>query len=939
MSKLFFNKRLENEKLFLKRKGLKKSGLKMVAGSLPVKNTLFPDGLPEGIELEEILEIPMVRHVLDCLQEFTPISFAIVDLQGKMLATTGWQKICSEFHRVHPLTKGNCIEEEDCLSRDLKPGEYLVYRCKNNLCGIVTPVMLFGKHAGDFFMGQFFFEDEIPEVYYFEHQADLCGFDREAYLDAVMRVPRWSREKARKTMKFCIQMLSLITHVGEAHCQRVKEIEALNRSGEALEKSRETYRNLLDVVHDWAWEINREGVYSHCSSRVKTVLGYEPEEMIGQSLWNLMPESERADSRTLLQKSLDGAEPVKGFKSTRIRKDGSPVVLETNAVPFFDQEHQLVGYVGVDHDITAFPRGEAELRRRELALNSILKAFSIGIGLSQNRTIRWSNDSFLRLTGYSADELFGKSSRILYETEEEFERVGKVQLQGVSQEGFGAVEFRMKRKDGTVMDTFLSLTPLDPGNPAAGFSFAAMDITERKNHEQALEYRATHDSLTELPNRVLLAERINQSIFYAERSKRFVALLLLDLDRFKRINDILGHKTGDLLFKEVAQRLSDSIRSGDTVARFGGDEFAVVLAEVAKLSDVDMVVRKIQKNLSQPIVINRQKLEISTSAGISIFPRDGRSADSLIQRADLAMYYAKRSGGNTFRHFSPEMTSEAQEKLKVEAGIREALRNNEFVLHYQPKVEIKSGRVSGCEALIRWQHPQKGMLLPGSFIPVAEETGLIVPLGTWVLREACRQVMEWQNAGLSLCQISLNVSACQFHEAGFVGQVGEILDQSGVSPRMIALELTESAILEDIPSAVKIITQLQDMGLSLQLDDFGTGFSNFNSLRQFDVDYLKIDCSYIADVLFEPKVAAIVRSIIAIARNLGITSVAEGVENRDQLNFLVECGCDEFQGYLISRPVPADEVVKFFGGRTFPLSESAGGGNGSDAVSTAPQTS
>jgi diguanylate cyclase (GGDEF)-like protein len=416
--------------------------------------------------------------------------------------------------------------------------------------------------------------------------------------------------------------------------------------------------------------------------------------------------------------------------------------------------------------------------------------------------------------------------------------------------------------------------------------------------------------LTGLANRSLLEDRVNQSIFYASRSKRIVAVLLLDLDRFKRINDTFGHSWGDQLLKEVAGRLSQSIRDCDTVARFGGDEFVIVLAEVAEFADIGIVNKKILENLSQPVRINDHEFEVSTSIGISFYPENGQDAESLIQKADLAMFQAKQAGGNTFRYFSPEMTARAQEMISIEAGMREALKKEEFLLHYQPKVDLQSGHITGCEALVRWQHPEKGLLSPGYFIPAAEETGLILPLGKWILESACRQAKTWEISGFSSFSISVNVSARQFRQENFVEQIYDIMKKTGVEPGMISLEITESMVMEDIPNAVKIMARLKELGLGLQLDDFGTGFSNFNSLRKFQVDCLKIDSSFIADALTERSAAAVVQSIIAIAHNLGLTAVAEGVETQKQLDFLVKCKCDEFQGYLFSKPLPAEEFIQ-----------------------------
>ncbi|MBN1140188.1 MAG: diguanylate cyclase, partial [Deltaproteobacteria bacterium] len=788
-----------------------------------LKGNFHSDELVENL-LEKIVDVPKFQRLLDHFQRITAASFTIVDLRDKVLVQAGGQDICTRFHERHPQTRSHCLESHDFLIRNVREGEYLEYRCGNQLWEVVTPIIVSEKPVGYFFLGQFFYEDEIPDISCFQQQADHFGFDRNAYLDALNRVPRWSREKVRWIMEFFVQLISMITHLSHTNLQRAAEIRTLRRTEETLEENLRKHRNLVENLTDWVWELSRDGEFSFVGPQVRDLLGYQPEELIGKNLFDLMPEPERARARSSFQQIWKKKLPFGCLESTVLHKDGHRVVLEASGTPFFNQKNHFSGYLGVSRDITDSQQAEERLRRREATLKAILKASPIGIGVVRDQVFRWASDFFLQSMGYAAEEFNGQSTRILYENDEEYERAGRLLQQEICQKGFGAVETRFRKKDGGLIDIYFSGASIDPNNPSAAICVAAMDITERKRYEQKMEHKATHDALTDLPNRLLLVDRINQSVFYAARSRRNVAILLLDLDRFKRINDTMGHSAGDLLLKTISHRLSASVRSCDTVARFGGDEFVIVLAEVAGLEDIGMVTRKILRNLTQPVTIQDQDLEINTSIGISIFPQDGHEPEDLVQKADLAMYQAKQSGGNTFRYFSPEMTVKAQEMLTVEAGLREALRKGEFLLHYQPKVDIRSGRISGCEALVRWQHPQRGLLAPVFFIPVAEETGLILPLGAWVLQEALRQAMAWQQEEVPHCQISVNVSARQFREPGFVRQLGDLLQQTGADPGMISLELTESVILQDFPGALKILAQFRELGISLQLDDFGTGF-------------------------------------------------------------------------------------------------------------------
>lgn len=432
------------------------------------------------------------------------------------------------------------------------------------------------------------------------------------------------------------------------------------------------------------------------------------------------------------------------------------------------------------------------------------------------------------------------------------------------------------------------------------------DISEQKKNVARLEYLATHDVLTGLANRVLLRDRLEQSIFFAQRSRRLVAVLLMDLDRFKVINDCLGHDSGDEILKQVAMRLRESVREADTVARFGGDEFVILLAEVANIKDVEPVAEKILHCLSRPYHLCGRELTITGSLGISIYPNDDADSENLIRHADIAMYRAKEET-NSFCFYAPGMGLLSSETMELEVDLRRALERGELAVHYQPKVDLATGRIIGSEALLRWHHPQKGMISPSRFIPMAEETGLILPIGEWVLMEVCRQVGIWQRQGFPPLPVAVNLSARQFRKNDLVDTMRRIFAETGTEPGLLELELTESMIMHDPEAAVATMQQLKKLGVKLALDDFGTGYSSLNYLRRFPVDCLKIDKTFIRDVPGDSSAAAVAASIVAIAQRLGLSSIAEGVETREQLDFLVECGCDGFQGFLFSAAVLGEE--------------------------------
>ncbi len=448
---------------------------------------------------------------------------------------------------------------------------------------------------------------------------------------------------------------------------------------------------------------------------------------------------------------------------------------------------------------------------------------------------------------------------------------------------------------------------IDPGGQSMIWAICR-DVSENRRSQEQLFHMAHHDSLTGLPNRKLFLDRLHQAMAMARRLKLKSAVLFLDLDRFKLVNDTLGHAFGDRILKEISRRLISCVREADTVARFGGDEFTVVLSNVENKAGVEQVAQKILKELARPMVFEERELFITVSVGISLYPEDGTDAAALIKKADIAMYAAKNEGKNCYHHYSPEMELDAEKRLILETGIRKALENNEFRLEYQPKVDMVTGKITALEALIRWEHPELGYLPPGDFISLAEETGLICPVGEWVLREACRQSLIWQKQGIPPVRVAVNVSGHQLQNKNLLSTVQRILAESGLDPCYLEFEVTETVIMQNPDFVVTVLNEFREIGVHISIDDFGTGYSSLAHLKKFSVNTLKIDRSFVRDVDSNATDAAIATAIIAMGNSLDLKVIAEGVETEGQFAFLKEKLCDEVQGYLISRPLPPEQI-------------------------------
>ena len=587
---------------------------------------------------------------------------------------------------------------------------------------------------------------------------------------------------------------------------------------------------------------------------------------------------------------------------------GDPRQMLFNKVSFVDQEGSIAGLIGVVTDVTRYKETERALETSEarfrVLTESSLDLISV---VDQDGLILYQSPAIRHLIGYDPAETVGRNVfEIIHRDDVEATRAAFQRV--IEKRPSEAIEFRIRHRDG-MWRTFESLGTNCLANPhIRGVVFNSRDITDRKMIQQRIQHLAYHDNLTGLPNRSLLQDRLAHSIAHAERSSRKVGVLFIDLDNFKNINDSLGHDVGDELLRQVSRRLSECIRLEDTIARQGGDEFIVLLDSLEEGRGASVVAQKVLNALRQPFVLGGTEQHVSGSLGIALFPDDGPDAQTLLKNADTAMFHGKSLGKNTYQFFTSQMNIAVKRRMLLETALRRAVMLKSFALHYQPQVNLETGEIIGVEALIRWKSEDGTTLLPGDFIAVAEETGLINEMGEWVLREGCRQARAWQDQGLAPRRMAINLSARQFSDRGFFEMVNRVLEEAGLDPKWLELEITESQVMRQTEGMIMLLNQLAEMGVQIAIDDFGTGYSSLSYLKRLPIQKLKIDQSFVRDITVDPNDTAIVVAIINMARSLDLETIAEGVETAGQLALLRSKGCRIGQGFYFSRPARAESL-------------------------------
>lgn len=745
-----------------------------------LKAILEPDADIGALSLSDIIDAEALQSLMDDFYDLTGMLGAVLDIEGNILVSVGWQDICTQFHRCHPQTRKNCIESDAVLTHNVEHNTFKEYNCKNNMYEMVAPIVIGGKHLGNVFIGQFFYQDKIPDVEIFRQQAHQYGFDEKAYLAALDKVPRFTRDEVAHGMRF--------------------------------------YTKLTDIISASSFSAIKQS--------------------------RLLAEREKAQERLQL--------------FSRVFSDTHEGIMITDA------KQQIL-------DI---------------------------------------NPAFTQITGYSRGDIIGNTPNIL-SSGKQSPQFYALMWHTVSENGYWQGEVWNRTKQGQLYAELLTISSLtNSQNEVTHYVGMFSDITNSKLQQDQLNLMAHYDVLTKLPNRALFVDRFQQSIAHSMRTGHQLAVCFLDLDDFKPVNDNYGHDVGDRLLIEVANRISACIREEDTVSRQGGDEFAILLNDIKSASQYEVTIDRIHKALAEPYIIDDIQHRITVSSGLTLYPADNGDIDTLLRHADHAMYQSKLTGKNRSRLYSADSDQLIIQKNHHLEEIQQAFANHEFQLYYQPKVNMVSGHVFGVEALIRWNHPQKGLTSPGDFLPFIDGTALEIDIGEWVINQALQQLDDWQKQGIKL-EISVNISSNHLRTPTFVAHLEDSLSQyPNNNAQYLQLEILESSAFGDINTINHIIEECQNrLGVSFALDDFGTGYSSLTHLRSLPVNTIKIDQSFVRDILDDPSDYSIIEGVIALTKSFDRNVIAEGVETTNHGLLLLLMGCEQAQGYGIAKPMPAKDFL------------------------------
>lgn len=677
----------------------------------------------------------------------------------------------------------------------------------------------------------------------------------------------------------------------------------------------EFLRLLLDSLPISIFWKDRQSTYLGCNQHFARMVEISVTEIRGKTDYDLpYPPAEAERFRQQDRQVVESGQAKMNLLESTTLKSGKQLWLNVNKIPIRDSHQQVIGVMGTLEDVTDRQQAEFVLQQAEQKYRSIFENAVEGIfQTTRSGHYLMVNPMLAKIYGYdSPEDLMARLTDIEHQLyvkpDRRQEFIQHIQEQG-SIRGF---ESEVYRKDGSMIWVSESARAIwDEQGQIVGYEGTVEDITSRKHAEATIRYQAFHDLLTGLPNRTLFNDRLPLALSQAHRSNTILAVMFLDLDRFKIINDTLGHAIGDQLLQEVAYRLSRCLREGDTVSRWGGDEFTLLLPQINTSEDASKIAQRLIEALRPTFELSGHTLHISSSIGVALYPHDGEDAQTLLKNADAALYRAKDQGRNGYQFYTPAINSKASELLALENSLHDALERQEFIIYYQPQINLLTNEITQMEALVRWQHPSLGFVSPAVFIPLAEENGLIVPIGEWVLRNACAQHRRWKDLGLPSLRIAVNLSARQFHQQRLLETVSQILAEVALDPADLELEIAETTAMQDVNFTAALLHQLRTMGVHIAVDDFGTGYSALSYLKKFPLNTIKIDQSFIQDLTTDERDSAIVAAVIALGRGLNLNVVAEGVETQAQLAILRSLGCEEMQGYLFSQPMPATQATHF----------------------------
>ncbi len=739
-----------------------------------------------------------------------------------------------------------------------------------------------------------------------------------------------------------VMVLPFGTPETDMYIVQARDITASVRSAKTLHDREQRLRGIMNTVADAIITIDQKGIIQSFNPAAVSIFGYSSHEAIGKNVKILVPASHSKKHDGYIRNYLKTGEKkiigVTNREELARRKDGVIFPIEIAVTEMMHGTQRL--FTGIVRDITERKRAEKELQKahdelemrveeRTLELTEevgvrrraqsrlrlageVIDNLSEAVIIVDEKFMTTSvNPAFSEITGYNSGDIIGKHPPFYAAMKKDKSLLDEMWRE-IKIKGRWEKELWIKHKNGDDYAEHVSVSAItSETGKVTQYAAVTSDITKRKQDEERIHYQANFDALTGLPNRAMFNDRLNHALPTMVRANRKLALMFIDLDGFKLINDTLGHDVGDLLLQEASARLLECVRKGDTVARLGGDEFTVIMPNLVDPRHAPLVGQRVLDALLRPFHVKEHEAFVSGSIGITIFPDDATEAGDLLKNADAAMYSAKDKGKSNFQFFTNDLNEEVNERAALKNGLNKALERNELQLHYQPKLDTKSGKIMGVEALMRWNSPELGSVSPARFIPVMEETGAVVEVGEWAIRTSCKQHKKWLEEGLPSIRVAVNLSARQLRDGLFVSIVKNVMEETGIKPDGLEIEITESMLMEDAAKAVVALGELHDMGIHIAMDDFGTGYSSLSYLKRFPIDTIKIDRSFVMDITSSPDDAEIIRTIIIMGKTLNRKVVAEGVETQDQLNMLKKYECDEIQGYFFSRPLPADDSTKF----------------------------